>query len=134
MQLKPALNLLPNYYKKVGAMLIVAIAFTTFLVAILKPNITPHTKEIIKLALSSTFLLALAIIGLSKDRKEDELTHLLRVKSMAITFAGSIVGVITYPFANLIVDNSVKKLSSFELLFIMLLVYLAFFNSMKRSR
>ena len=90
-QPQKSLNLLPNYYKKVGLGVFVFTLFIALPSAWFLKQSAPQLLSAYKTLLPTLFM-DLLIVGLglyafSKDKVEDELITLLRLESMAYAFS-----------------------------------------------
>lgn len=128
------LRLLPNYYKKIGLALVVLTGLTFVFLVTVRPEAVQKTKDLVKLLLVSALILAMMLIAIARDKMEDELTQLIRLKSMAFSFLYAIGSTLVYPLITLVFDGSGEKISSHELVFNMLLIYLITFSALKYFR
>lgn len=131
---KPALRLLPHYFKRVGLVLIALTALTFITLVTIRPEATQSIKDTVKLLLVSSLILAMMLIAISRDKMEDELTQLVRLKAMALAFIYSVISTLVYPLITLVFDGSGTKISSHELVFNMLVIYLLTFSALKYFR
>jgi hypothetical protein len=90
------LNLLPNYFKKIGLGFILATVVFFISVKILGIHFTAEKKEMMKTILSDAFLLGMVIVAFSKDKDEDELTMLIRMKALG----SAVVFVVIFKIVN----------------------------------
>jgi hypothetical protein len=130
------IRLLPNYCKKIGFALsgIVVLFFICLLInSIFHPSFKLHAKDIFKYVVFFVFTTGLVIISISKDKVEDELTMVLRVKAMAIAFLGGITCCMIWPFASLIVEGYAISIKSPELILIIISTYTTNFYLLKRA-
>ncbi len=128
------LRLLPNKYKLWGAIIAATAILPAIIVHQAGIHLSPTGKELLKATTFGIFIIGLSLIAWAKDKVEDELTFLIRIKSMAYTFIGAIFYAAFMPFANALVGNGVIEMSSYQLAFTMLLVYLLMYYRQKRRR
>jgi len=125
---------LPNRYKKIG----ISIVVLSFLLMIVKKFIDEPFW--VKPVLSNAFLFGFLIISVAKEKIEDELVVSIRSQSYRLAFVIGVAYSIIQPFINYgvkILLNPEKasiEMSSFQVLTFMLLIQLAFFESLKRYR
>lgn len=131
---KPALRLLPNYFKKVGLLLVTLAALVFVFVVTVRPDTKPDTKALVKLILATLVILAMTVIALSREKIEDELVQVLRLRAIAFAFICAIVHTIVYPFSSMLIDGTLEKAGSYDVVFNMLILYLLIFSVMKRAR
>ncbi|MGB0862975.1 MAG: hypothetical protein ACPG19_10830 [Saprospiraceae bacterium] len=92
-------------------------------------------KELLKTIVTTTVLLGLLLFALTKDKIEDELTMIIRLKALAISFIYGVMMVIVEPFSNLLFDHDFSfGMETRELLLSMLLFYFIMKYLMKRGR
>lgn len=131
---KPALRLLPNYFKRVGLLLVALAALVFIYLVTVRPFFTQNEKELIKVILATIVILALTVIALSRDKVEDELVQSIRLRSTAVAFIFGIVHTIVYPFSSLLIEGTLEKTGSYDVVFNMLVTYLIVFAILKRAR
>lgn len=80
------LKLLPNYFKKIGlGFVLISIVFIVS-VKISGIHITAEIKEMMKTVFWDILILGMLFIAFSKEKDEDELTMLIRMKALASAF------------------------------------------------
>ncbi len=133
MKKKPKdLQLLPHYFKGIAFGII---ALTLLLVLLELTSIIAIEKHILKLVAEELVLVAFSLLALTREREEDELTLLIRLKSFTAAFIFGVVSVVVNPLTNLIFESefvSTSKLSSS--LISMFLFYFIVFYILKRKR
>ena len=134
MELNKPLRLLPGVFKKIGVFMIFLVAAIFLYVVIIRPAATQQTKEITKAALFSGFTLGLFFIAISRDKIEDELTQVIRLKAMALAFITGIVLGIIYPFVSFLFHEPLEFSKGNELIMNMLLTYFLVFSFLKFMR
>ena len=107
---------LPNYFKKIGVVLIVL----TIMFRLMPVYHTIH--ESFKIIFEDFLILGLFIIAIAKDKVEDEMSELIRLKAMAYGFSFAILYVIFRDFG-LILGIEIKEINAQELLFTVLVTY-----------
>ena len=131
---KKKLGLFPQYFKKIGLLIVVSTLATGISIKIFGIQFSPSTKELIKTLASSLMILGLLFIAWAKDKVEDELTILIRLKSLAWSFFTAMLYVIIRPYADLMISGEYKELSAKELVLVMLFGFLFMNFLQKRSR
>jgi hypothetical protein len=126
------LRLLPRYFSKISfGMILATICFVLLTVS---ETIT-FDKEIAKTISKSLFLISLLIIALTKNKIEDELTIVIRLKALAASFIWGVLVVIIDSLINLISDGSfLSNKGVTELLLSMFLFYFLMVFIYKRNR
>ena len=126
------LRLLPIYFKTVA----LGIMLVTFCFSLLSVfEIITFDKEVAKTISKSVFLIALLILAISKNKIEDELTLVIRLKAFTASFIFGVLIVIIDPIINLFFEGMLlldKGVT--ELLIGMLLYYFFMFFLMKRNK
>lgn len=128
------IRLLPNKFKIWGVVIIVAAIIPAIIIHQTQTSLSPTGKELVKAITFAIFIIGLSFIAWAKDKIEDELTFLIRLKAMAYTFGWTIFYAAFMPFANALVGNGVIEMSSYQLVFTMLLAYLLMYYFQKRKR
>jgi hypothetical protein len=118
-------KLLPRYFYKIGIAVIAAGLLITALAKLMQSSVERSSFLLFRDYLPNLFLLGLFFIAWSKDRIEDELTSLIRLKAMAWAFGWGILYVIGRPLTDLLFfGDHYHALGSRQVIFSMLLVYL----------
>ncbi len=126
--------LLPGYFKIIGTGImilafVVAISFKSMNVAM-----GIEQKELLRELTMNAFILGLLFLVTSRDKVEDELTLLIRLKSMSWTFVWAVFLVIVTPIIDLLFDDAIEPLSGQQVVGSMLCGYLIMYNWQKRNR
>ena len=128
--------LLPNYYKRVGLVLL-AMAVITLIVR----EYIFEDPELIQQIARKVMLVGLLIITISYEKIEDELIIKLRGQAFAIALVAGVVYTLIQPLINYIVALVIKPekaiyadLDDFIILWFMMVLYLMFFYMFKRYR
>jgi hypothetical protein len=87
-------------------------------------------SETFRALMRSSILIGMFFIASSRERIEDELVGLIRLKSFEWAFRWGIL----YTIFDLIFPNNAIELSGFSLIFSMLIVYMLVFYAKKRER
>ncbi|THU31581.1 hypothetical protein FAM09_28570 [Niastella caeni] len=87
------MNLLPNYFKYIGA--VCAVSFVMTLVIIQSFTGYTHQYPVLKKIFELLLILCLALIILSREKKEDEFIRYSRMRAAAFAF---ITGILSYVF------------------------------------
>ena len=126
--------LLPGYFKIIGTGIMilafaVAISFKSMNVAM-----GIEQKELLRELTMNAFILGLLFLASSRDKVEDELILLIRLKSMSWTFVWAVFLVIVTPIIDLLFDDAIEPLSGQQVVGSMLCGYLIMYNWQKRNR
>jgi hypothetical protein len=125
------LNLLPNYFKKIG----IGIVLTTLLIALTRfigfKNFIDG-KNLFLVVGFDMIIIGTLLYGLAKDKIEDELTFLLRTRAMAAAFIFGTMYAMVQPIIKIFFPN-LLELSVQQLVFNMLLFFLLMFTYQKRK-
>jgi hypothetical protein len=126
------LNLLPNYFKKIGLGFILASVVFVVSVKILGIHLTAEKKEMMKIILSDAFLLGMVIVAFSKDKDEDELTMLIRMKALGSAVVFVVIFKIVNDIFHLTTQVSNETMNGY--FFQMMVWYFFVYYSSKRIR
>ena len=127
---------LSNSYKKIG----LAILILSFIAIILRKF---YFEELLSLQLiaKNGMLVGLLIIIISKEKIEDELISKIRGQAFSFAFIAAVIYALVMPFTDYAVDLIVdidtatyEDIGDFVLLWFMMVIYLAFFTVLKRTR
>jgi hypothetical protein len=128
---------LPNKFKAIG--------FGIFIVSLLFILASPFILEnyehndLLDKAAKSVLLLGLLAISISREKVEDELIIILRMKSYSYAFIGGVLYVIIMPFINYLLvllyssNPKIEGVSDFTILGMLLTIQIFSFRSLKRS-
>lgn len=131
-KLEKNLKLLPNYYRKIGFAL-VGIVIIIIILSITK--IIVAEDELLKSISGSILLIAFLLIALARDKIEDELTIIIRLRALAGTFIYGVVILIIDPFINLLFEGAFySDKGATSLLNGMFVFYFIMVFIMKKSR
>ncbi|MAN58960.1 MAG: hypothetical protein CMC08_03895 [Flavobacteriaceae bacterium] len=127
---------LPNYAKKIGAIIaILSISALFILKGIDSDSI--WTRYIVR----NLFVMGLLAISLSRERIEDEMIKSIRSQSYAIAFIVGVLYAIVQPYVTFGVsylinrENALLELNHWQLVTFMLLIQVMFFHALlKRCR
>lgn len=127
------LRLLPTQFKQVAYSLM---ALSLLVIPLTATDLVIIEKEMAKTMLSSGFLLSFLILALTKDKVEDELTLLIRLKALAVSFIYGVGYVVLSPLVNLLFDGKFisEDMGTEGLLISMFLFYFGMLWFMKRNR
>lgn len=125
--------LFPNYFKKIGLGMILTSIAVVLITKFLAVEITETQKEIYKSIFFDVFILGLFFIAWSKDKIEDEMTLLIRLKAIGFTFMTSVFYLILRPLVDIILGDTPNDMSAPELMMFMLFMYILFYKMQKRS-
>ena len=127
------IRLLPVFFKKVGlvlALLTIAIPIVLKLTSI---EALLSNKELLKIIVRCLFIIGLTLIGFSKDKIEDEMTMIIRMKAIIMSFIYGLVFAITSPLLAYFTDVSTHDEAS-SIFIQMLIMYLIWYNILKYFR
>ena len=128
------LRLLPNYFKKIG----LGVIILTILGGIFYKGshivISTEKKDILKHCVKDLFLIGLVFIVFAKDKIEDELTQLIRMKALIAAFIYGITFMICGDIIYMIFQEPMQVYDSFGLYLQTFLMYLIYYNFAKLSR
>ncbi len=126
--------LIPHYFRKIGLIITIAAIIIPVIVKLMGINIIHSKKEILKLISIDLFMLGLFFVAFSRDKVEDELTIIIRLRAMSATFCFGIVFAIIYPTTYLVFGDPIEYIEGNKLIIIMLFNYLINYYSLKRNR
>jgi len=128
---------LPQYFYKVG----IALGVITIIMMFVRAFAMEGDTEWLKHLLQKTFLIAMLLMSIARDKEEDELTVKLRMQSYAWAFITGVVYALVMPYVEFGVSNVVnnggeayKDLGDFQILIFMLMVQLMCYHTLKRYR
>ncbi|SEU04027.1 hypothetical protein SAMN05444285_13710 [Draconibacterium orientale] len=127
------MRLLPRRFKKLAySLLALSILFITFSVT----KVIAIDDEIAKTIFRLGVLLSFLLLALTRDKIEDELTLVIRLKALASSFIFGVGYVVVSPFVSWLFDGEfiVEDLGIEGLLLTMFLFYFGMFGLMKRNR
>ena len=126
---------LPHYYKRFGW-----IAFFLALVILLSTKFIAGDFELLKDILRRLMLGFLFVVVLAREKIEDERIQAFRARSFSLAFLIGVIYTLIQPLINWIAFKIVKPekaafedLGDFQILWMMLVVYLMFFYILKRQ-
>jgi hypothetical protein len=126
------LNLLPNYFKKIGLGFIIASVVFVVSLKIFGIHLSAEKKEMMKIILSDVFLLGMVIVAFSKDKDEDELTMLIRMKALGSAVVFVVIFKIVNDIFHLTTQVSNETMNGY--FFQMMVWYFFVYYSSKRIR
>ena len=126
--------LLPAYFKKIGLAVIILSLVPVIIIKSMHIEWTAFKMQLFRVFIFDAFILGLFFIAWSKDKIEDELTFLLRLKAAAWTFAAAVFYVIERSVGDLTVKNSISNLTGQDVIIMMLSVYLVVYYYQKLHR
>lgn len=126
----------PQSFKKIGLISMIALLILLFLL----PD-EGTTALILKELTKNLLLLSLLMIAMAREDVEDERIASLRAKAFQISFIWAVLYALFQPFANLLVAQFIPvddpmnfiEISSFQVLFVMLLVQIGMFQLLKKD-
>jgi len=127
---------LPHSFKKIG-LGIALIAFILFFVR----KLAFENLDELRIIAKNGMLVGMLLIVISKEKIEDELISKLRGQAFSFAFIAGVVYALVMPLTNYIVDlvigskeASYEEFGDFIILWFMMVVYLAFFQVLKKTR
>lgn len=127
-------GLFPNYFKKIGIALMVLGFVPAIVVKTVNIELVQSQKDVLRMVTLNSFILGLFFVAWSKDKIEDEMTVLIKLKSLAFAFSWGVIYVIIKPITDLLFENPIEGLSAQSLLMSMLFVYLFMYFLQKQGR
>jgi hypothetical protein len=130
------INLFPNYFKKIGiALMLLGFIPAGIISQVDLALVKVIPKDVVKLITIDLFLLGLLFVAWAKDKVEDEMTMLMRLKAIEWTFMYAIIYVIIEPiFYKLLDTDAIENINTKGLVVMMLMVYLIQYYIQKRAR
>lgn len=126
------LNLLPNYFKKIGLGFILASVVFVVSVKISGIHPTAEKKEMMKTISRDVVLLGMMFIAFSKEKDEDELTMLIRMKALASAFVYIVIFKIVSDVFGIIDKELIENMNGY--FFQMMIWYFFVYYSAKLLR
>ncbi len=126
------LNLLPNYFKKIGLGFILASVVFVVSVKISGIHPTAEKKEMMKTISRDVVLLGMMLIAFSKEKDEDELTMLIRMKALASAFVYIVIFKIVSDVFGIIDQELIENMNGY--FFQMMIWYFFIYYSAKLLR
>ena len=126
------LNLLPNYFKKIGLGFILASVVFVVSVKISGIHPTAEKKEMMKIISKDVVLLGMMFIAFSKEKDEDELTMLIRMKALASAFVYIVIFKIVSDVFGIIDQELIENMNGY--FFQMMIWYFFIYYSAKLLR
>ena len=124
---------LPNYFKKIGIVLIVLVIVVMFILKGLHYNFDATQKGNIKIIAMTLINIGLAFIALAKDKIEDEMFVYLKLTSFYGTFIFGIVFTIIYPILDVVTNDDIQPIPAQQLVTIMLFSHITSYFFLKRN-
>lgn len=131
---KKELYLFPFYFKKIGFVVLLFVIIAVILIKLMHIEFLHTKKDLYRIISLNAIILGLSFIVLSKDKIEDEMTNLIRLKSMYAAFLWILINVILNPFLNLLFKDPIDFVNGQTLVLNMLIFYLVIYNIQKISR
>jgi len=126
------LNLLPNYFKKIGLGFILASVVFVVSVKILGIHPTAEKKEIMKTIFWDILIIGMLFIAFSKEKDEDELNMLIRMKALASAFVYIVIFKIVSDVFGIIDKELIENMNGY--FFQMMIWYFFIYYSAKLLR
>lgn len=131
---KPALRLLPNYFKKIGLGLVALTVLTFIVLVMVRLELSQGTKDLVKHVLLSMLILALTLIAVARDKREDERTLTIRLQAMAFAFVYAVGYPLVSPWISMLLGGGWEMVGGDSLVFNMLLIYHVVFSISNYAR
>ena len=126
------LRLLPNYYKRIGYVILV---LSVLFISLFKLKILIIDQEIVWVISNIGVLISLLILAITRNKIEDELTYRIRVQAIGRSFVFGVLYVIFNLFLKLqFPDHSVLDDGAVGILLLMFIFYFITFHSMLYNR
>jgi len=126
------LNLLPNYFKKIGLGFILASVVFVVSVKISGIHLTVEKKEMMKTIFWDILIIGMLFIAFSKEKDEDELTMLIRMKALASAFVYIVIFKIVSDVFGIIDQELIENMNGY--FFQMMMWYFFVYYSAKLLR
>lgn len=126
------LNLLPNYFKKIGLGFILASIVFVVSVKISGIHLTAEKKEMMKTIFWDILIIGMLFIAFSKEKDEDELTMLIRMKALASAFVYIVIFKIVSDVFGIIDQELIENMNGY--FFQMMIWYFFVYYSAKLLR
>ena len=121
------------YFKKVGLALVLLTIAIPIVFKLTSIEALLSNKELLKIIVRSLFIIGLTLIGFSKDKIEDEMTMIIRMKAIIMSFIYGLIFAITSPLLAYFTDVFTQDEAS--VIFIqMLIMYLIWYSVLKYFR
>ena len=133
-RIKKEAVLLPKYFKKIGLVIMILAFIPAMVVKSMNMEMVRSQKELFKVFTLNSFILGLLFVAWSKDKVEDEMIVVIRLKSMAWAFSWGILYVIVEPIVDLLFKEPIQDLTGQEVVVSMLFVYLIMYYLQKLGR
>ncbi len=125
-------GLLPNYFKLIGLGVIILAIVPALVVNTMGLALSQIQKETFLQLTMNGFIFGLFFVAWAKDKFEDEMSLLLRLRAMGFAFLCAIFFVILDPVFNLVLRDRIREIKSQELVTTMLFVYIIYFWLQKK--
>lgn len=127
---------LPNSFKRIGW----GVVIISVVVLLTRKFFLPDQVDLGLIA-KNGMLLGLLIVIISKEKIEDELIGMIRGHAFSFAFIAGVVYALVMPITDYVVDlvidskeASYSELGDFIILWFMMVMYLAFFNLLKKTQ
>lgn len=127
-------EMLPNYFKKIGVLIMIVTFVVLVILKIMHSDILHVQSHLFRIFSINTFLLGLFFVAAARDKVEDEMTAFIRLKSMQWAFLFSIIYVIFRPFEYLIWGDPIEEMQAQGLVLLMLIAYLLMYFIQKKRK
>jgi len=128
------LNLLPHYFKKIGLSLVLLCMLVPIAFKLFYFQIAPIKKEMIKMIVRDIVIIGMFFIVFSREKLEDELTLLLRIKSLASGVVFGIANAIISDIQNICQSNTNEPIDAFRVIFYILFSHIVYYYFAKLKR
>ncbi len=127
------LNLLPNYFKKIGTVLL-SLSILGVIVLKLFVELQPDAIDLIKESFLTTAIVSMLIISLSSNKIEDEMTMKIRVTAYTFAFITGTITTVIAPFVGMFWGEEFTIFQEAkELLIFMCMMYFVGIYSIKKA-
>ncbi len=131
---KKEVVLLPKYFKKIGLVVMILAFIPVVAVESMNIEMVQPQKEFFRMFTLNAFILGLLFVGWSKDKVEDEMTVVIRLKAIAWAFSSAVFYVILTPIVDLLFKEPIQNLTGQQVVIIMLFMYLIMYYFQKLRR
>ena len=125
--------LFPAVFRKIGEIMIAVLAVITMLARVAGSSFIAWKSPFFQVAGSTLFIIALIFIGWSRDKDDDEMLSLYRLKAIKLSFFACIIYFVVIAVLNNTGLYTSPKVQGIEPVIGLLLVYYAAFQVQKKG-
>ena len=125
--------LFPAVFRKIGEIMIAVLAAITMLARVAGSSFIAWKSPLFQVAGSTLFIIALIFIGWSRDKDDDEMLSLYRLKAIKLSFFACIIYFVVIAVLNNTGLYTSPKVQGIEPVIGLLFVYYAAFQVQKKG-